>query len=129
MLSEASLTRAAAQACESFIARLSIQNLLVSGQELRWVLLADTYRAHGLAKLRGKFIADLLPKLSKSMARFKSDPAWSELSTGVLTLLMEAAFKAKPYLKPACNCSPGHTSVWQCRSEKGSFLPNTVPMD
>ena len=56
--------------------------------------LADKYRTYGLAKVRGKFMAALVPKLYRRvMVRFKDDEAWSELSTSSPLLFMEVAFE------------------------------------
>ena len=52
------------------------------------------YRTYGLAKVRGKFMAALVPKLYRRVIkRFKDDEAWSELSTSAPLLFMEAAFE------------------------------------
>lgn len=96
------------QVCEHFVASIDVCQLGITNDgrlytphdggiregianaEFRWLLLAD---GCGAKKLRGKIIADLLPKMYRDFPRLKVDEAWRQLSTDTHLLLLDAAFK------------------------------------
>ena len=79
------------QVCEHFVAPIDVHQLGVTDHELKWLLLAD---GCGAKKLRGKIVADLLPKLHTNMPRLKGDEAWRQLGADTQLLLLEGAFKS-----------------------------------
>ena len=80
-----------AQVLETFLAAMDISKLAVEEKELQWLLLADKY---GARRLRGKILADLVPKLRASFTQYSLDGAWRKLSTDTQLLLVEAAFSS-----------------------------------
>ena len=98
----------ALQVCELFVAPIDVHQLGVTDHELKWLLLAD---GCGAKKLRGKIVADLLPKLYHDMPRLKGDEAWRQLSADTHLLLLEGSYNAfRSAVRRPCKGVPNYFS-------------------